>query len=181
MRRIVVTLGVVAVLGSAIQVSAQELKQTSAKAPSVAPEGAPAPEGESKAKAIQTPLDGIWVARSCQVGGKEQLGAPAEREAIILSIVDGQHKLYFLTDPEKMEGKRIATAKLTVNEKEKTFELQLVDGLNQKREMHGIYDVTETSLKLSYGPKSDPRPKGFTSPQDSTHFCEEWARYTKKK
>ncbi len=139
------------------------------------------PKPSTTVPTVKTPLDGVWQAKSCQVGGHEQLGSPTEREAIILAVQDGTHKLYFLTDPAKMEGKRIATAKLSVNEKEKTFELVIQDSsASGGTAMHGIYEVSESTLKLCYGPSTADRPTKFDSAKGTLHFCEEWIRYKKK-
>lgn len=154
--------------------------QAAAQAPAVPPPATtlPAPAADSTPKAFV----GVWVPVSCQAKGAEQLGDPKMREAIRLSIENGQHKLYFLTDPEKLIGKRLAAAGLTVDEKAGTFTLEMTESPNHKKgeQFHGIFAFDGDTMKLCYGPAGQPRPTKFESPKGSDVFSEVWTRHKKK-
>ena len=124
-------------------------------------------------------LSGVWVPQSCVVKGQEQLPDKASREMIRLSIENGEYKLYYLTDPAKLIGRRMSTADLTVDEKAGTFELTIKDGIKKGVKLHGIYEMSKTGLKLCYGPAEKPRPTKFEAPADSENFCDTWERYKK--
>jgi uncharacterized protein (TIGR03067 family) len=126
-------------------------------------------------------LTGHWVAQSCIAKGQEQLPNKAAREMIRLSIANGEYKLFYITDPdpEKMMGRRLATADLAVDEKAGTFELTIKDGGKKGDKRHGIYELTKTGLKMCYGPADKPRPTKFEAPADSDNFCETWELYKK--
>jgi len=125
-------------------------------------------------------LDGVWMPKSCQSEGQEQLDDKT-RSALRLSVEHGEHKLYFLTDEEKMIGKRLSKSAITLDETDKTFELTITDGINKDQKVHGLYEVTDQALKLCYGPVNAARPTTFDAPKQKLgQFNEEWTRYKKK-
>ena len=126
-------------------------------------------------------LTGHWVAQSCIAKGVEQLPNKAAREMIRLSIENGEYKLYYITDPdpEKTMGRRLATADLAVDEKTGTFELTIKDGGKKGDKRHGIFELTDTGLKMCYGPADKPRPTKFEAPVGSENFCDTWERRKK--
>jgi uncharacterized protein (TIGR03067 family) len=134
-----------------------------------------------KLASLPKEMIGVWVPVSCQANGMEQFGE-RERKEFRLSIEDSQHKLYLLTDAAKMEGVRIHAAKMTVDEKAGTFELEVTDSrLKHKGDrIHGIYELSGDSLKLCYGSADKPRPTKFEAPKGSDVFCEVWTRHQKK-
>jgi uncharacterized protein (TIGR03067 family) len=147
--------------------------------PPVQPTGAnlPAPVLDPTPKA----LVGVWVPVSCMVNGKEEFGENEKKE-FRLSIENGMHKLYKLTDPVKMEGVRIHAAKMTVDEKAGTFELEVSESRLKPKvdKIHGIYEVVGNQMKVCYGPADQPRPTKFESGKGSGAFNEVWERATKK-
>ena len=166
----------VAVLSGAIGVAADP----PLKAPAVQQAGGTAP-----AAADPTPKQfvGVWVPVSCQFNGEEQWKGPdgeKVRDAIRLSIEGGQHKLYFITDPEKMLGQRVSTAGLTADEKGGTFELTMSEGFKKGEKVHGIFAFDGDQMKLCYGPADKPRPTKFEAPKGSGTFNEVWTRHKKK-
>jgi uncharacterized protein (TIGR03067 family) len=142
------------------------------KAPAATPPAAPDPTPKA--------FVGVWVPVSCQADGAEQLADAKMRDAIRLSIENGQHKLYFLTDPEKMEGKRLSTAILTADEKAGTFELTMTDGFKKGEKRHGVFAFDGDTMKLCYGPTDQSRPTKFEAPKGSAVFNEVWTRAKKK-
>ncbi len=124
-------------------------------------------------------LTGHWVAQSCVAKGVEQLPNKTAREMIRLSIENGEYKLYYLTDPEKLLGRPLAVADLTVDQKAGTFEITIKDGTKKGEKRHGIFEITENSLKMCYGPADKPRPTKFEAPAESDNFCDTWARHKK--
>ncbi|MCU0705863.1 MAG: TIGR03067 domain-containing protein [Fimbriiglobus sp.] len=138
------------------------------------------PAGEVPAP---TPKDwvGVWAPLSCVCDGSEMMSDAKTRDTIRLSIENGEYKLYALTDPVKMEGKKVSSAALAVDEKAGTFTLSIGAGLGEGRKVHGIYEVTTDKLKLCYAPTDKPRPTKFESPKASGVFHEEWARVKLKK
>ncbi|MEO2091288.1 MAG: TIGR03067 domain-containing protein [Gemmataceae bacterium] len=150
------------------------------KAPAVQQAG-----GNVPAAADPTPkaFVGVWVPVSCQFDGAEQWqgeeGAKV-RDAIRLSIEGGQHKLYFITDAQKMLGQRVSTAGLTADEKGGTFELTMSEGLKKGEKVHGIFAFDGDQMKLCYGPADKPRPTKFEAPKGSGTFNEVWTRHKKK-
>ena len=123
---------------------------------------------------------GVWVPVSCKYDGAEQMSDQTTRDSIRLSIENGQHKLYFLTDLAKMEGKRLSTATLSVDEKAGTFELTMTDGYKKGEKVHGVFAFDGDQMKLCYGPSDKPRPTKFDAPKDSGAFNEVWTRHKKK-
>lgn len=122
---------------------------------------------------------GVWVPQSCIVKGQEQLPQKADRDAIRLSIENGEYKLYILTDAEKMIGRRVSTAELSVDEKAGTFELTIKEGVKKGVKLHGIFELTKVSLKMCYGPAEKPRPAKFEAAAESDNFYETWERHKK--
>lgn len=149
------------------------------KAPAVQPAGAslPATNLDPTPKAFI----GVWVPVSCQADGKEQFGE-REKKEFRLSIEHGMHKLYLLTDPVKMEGVRIHAAKLTVDEKAGTFDLEVAESKLKAKgdKIHGIFAFEGEQMKLCYSPADQPRPTKFEAPKGSTTLCEVWERQPKK-
>ena len=134
---------------------------------------------EAKASNGAHAFTGVWVPQSCIVKGQEQLPKQADRDAIRLSIENGEYKLYVLTDAVKLVGRRVSTAELGVDEKAGTFELTIKEGVKKGLKLHGIFELTKTSLKMCYGPAEKPRPTKFEAPAESENFCETWDRYKK--
>ena len=122
---------------------------------------------------------GVWVPQSCIVKGQEQLPQKADRDAIRLSIENGEYKLYILTDAEKMIGRRVSTAELSVDEKAGTFELTIKEGVKKGVKLHGIFELTKVSLRMCYGPAEKPRPAKFEAAAESDNFYETWERHKK--
>ncbi len=123
---------------------------------------------------------GVWLPVSCQSDGAEQMGDKATREAVRLSIENGSHKLYYLTDPVEMKGQRLSSAAFVVDEKNGTFTLNITEGKKKGEKVHGIYELKEDTLKLCYGPADKARPEKFESLKGSDTFNEVWTRYKKK-
>lgn len=149
------------------------------KAPTVQPAGAnlPAPNLDPTPKAFV----GVWLPVSCQMNGKEEFGE-REKKEFRLSIENGMHKLYLLTDPVKMEGVRIHAAKLTVDEKAGTFELEVAESKLKGKgdKIHGIFEFDGDKMKLCYAPADKPRPAKFEAPKGSDALCEVWERQPRK-
>ena len=141
-----------------------------------------APQVEPPKAAENTqPFTGVWMPQSSVFNGKEQLPDKASRDMIRLSIENGEYKLFYITDPDpdKMMGRRLATADLAVDEKAGTFELTIKDGGKKGDRRHGIFELTETGLKMCYGPADKPRPTKFEAPAGSDNFCDTWERRKK--
>lgn len=119
---------------------------------------------------------GVWAPVSCVYDGTEQMGDAKVKEAIRLSIEKGEYKLYYLTDPVEMVGKRLSLATLSVDEKAGTFALHITDGQKKGEKVHGIYELKGDTLKLCYAPADQPRPTKFEAPKGGVSFNEEWAR-----
>ena len=137
----------------------------------------PSPSLDSTPKAFI----GVWVPVSCQANGAEQFGEK-ERKEFRLSIENGMHKLYLLTDPVKMEGVRIHAAKLSVDEKAGTFDLEVADSKLKAKgdKIHGIFAFDGDKMKLCYAPANQPRPTKFEAPKGSETLYEVWERQPKK-
>lgn len=133
--------------------------------------------------AAPTPKEwvGVWAPRSCVVDGVEMMSDPKSRDTLRLSIENGEYKLYALTDPVELIGKKVSGANLTVDEKAGTFALTITTGHGEGKKVHGIYEVTAEKLKLCYGPTDQARPTKFESAKGSGVFNEEWARVKLKK
>lgn len=140
----------------------------------------PAPPTQLPAGEPTTPTPkawvGVWAPVSCIYDGAEQLGDAEMKAAIRLSIENGEYKLYYLTDTEKLIGKRLSIANLDVDEKAGTFALHITAGQKKGEKVHGIFKVTEQTLKLCYAPADQPRPTKFEAPKGTAVFCEEWTR-----
>jgi len=136
-------------------------------------------KGQAKAPDGTQAFTGVWVPQSCMVKGQEQLPQKADRDAIRLSIENGEYKLYVLTDPVKLIGRRVSTAELGVDEKAGTFELTIKEGAKKGIKLHGIFELSKTSLKLCYGPAEKPRPTKFEANAESDNFFETWERHKK--
>lgn len=119
---------------------------------------------------------GVWAPVSCVYDGTEQMGDAKVRDAIRLSIEKGEYKLYYLTDPVELVGKRLSVATLSVDEKGGTFSLSITDGQKKGEKVHGIYELKGDTLKLCYAPSDKPRPTKFEAPKGGSAFNEEWAR-----
>ena len=132
---------------------------------------------------VPTPKEwvGVWAPKSCVCDGAEMMGDAKSRDSIRLSIENGEYKLYVITDPVELVGKRLSVAALTVDEKGGTFALTIGSGLGEGKKVHGIYEVTADALKLCYGPADKPRPTKLESTKGSGLFHEEWARVKLKK
>ena len=160
------------------------------KAPTVDPAVAPAKaeaaapaNGALPAPAKVPPgvLDGVWLPERCEYQGKDELD-PKLKEALRLSIENGEHKLYFLTDPVKMVGQRLSKAELTVDTKKGEFELAMNDGQRKGEKVHGIFEISGDTLKMCYGPSAEPRPTKFEAKAEQKGvFNEVWTRYKAKK
>ena len=138
-------------------------------------------KGEAPAVANDTqPFTGVWVPQSSVVNGKEQLPDKASRDMIRLSIEHGEYKLYYLTDPVKLEGRRLAVADFTIDEKAGTFELKFKEGIKKDTKIHGIYELGKSTLKLCYCPSDKPRPTKFEAPAGSDAFCDLYELNKKK-
>lgn len=124
---------------------------------------------------------GVWSPKSCLCDGAEMMGDAKSRDTIRLSVENGEYKLYVITDPVELVGKRLSVAALTVDEKGGTFALTIASGLGEGKKVHGIYEVTADTLKLCYGPADKTRPTKFESTKGSGLFHEEWARVKLKK
>ncbi len=124
---------------------------------------------------------GVWAPTSCVYDGVEQLGDAKVRDALRLSVENGEYKLYFLTDPVELIGKRVSAAKLTADEKAGTFGLTITDGQGKGKEVHGIYKIDGETMKLCYGPVDQARPTKFEAPKGAVVFNEEWSRVKLKK
>lgn len=124
---------------------------------------------------------GVWAPLSCVCDGTEMMGDAKTRDTLRLSIENGEYKLYALTDPVELVGKKVSTAALAVDEKAGTFTLTIATGLGEGKKVHGIYEVTADKLKLCYGPADKPRPTRFESAKGGGVFNEEWARVKLKK
>ncbi len=135
--------------------------------------GAPKPASKTEA------FTGIWIPQSSIAQGQEQLPEKASREMIRLSIVNDEYKMYLLTDAVKLEGRLLAAADFSIDEKAGTFELAFKDGLKKGEKMHGIYELSKTTLKICYAPTDKVRPTKFEAPAGSDAFCDIWER-TKK-
>ncbi len=122
---------------------------------------------------------GVWIPQSSVFDGKEQLPDKASREMIRLSIENGEYKLYYLTDPAKLLGRRLSVADFSVDSKAGTFELVHKDGIKKGAKLHGIFELTKTTLKICYCPADKPRPTKFDAPAGSDAFCDVWERYKK--
>lgn len=144
---------------------------------------APATKLAAGEPAAPTPKEwvGVWSPKSCLCDGAEMMGDAKSRETIRLSIENGEYKLYVITDPVELVGKRLSVAALAVDEKAGTFTLTIGSGLGVGKKVHGIYEVTADTLKLCYGPEDKPRPTKFESTKGSGLFHEEWARVKLKK
>lgn len=124
---------------------------------------------------------GVWAPLSCVCDGAEMMGDAKSKESIRLSIENGEYKMYVITDPVEMVGKRVSVATLAVDEKAGTFTLTIGSGLGNGKKMHGVYEVTADRLKVCYGPADQPRPIKFESAKGSGVFNEDWARVKLKK
>ena len=124
---------------------------------------------------------GVWSPVSCLYDGAEQMGDAKIRDAIRLSIEKGEYKLYYLTDPVELVGKRLSVAALSVDEKAGTFALHITDGQKKGEKVLGIYELKGDTLKLCYAPADQTRPTKFEAPKGTAVFCEEWARAKLKK
>jgi len=122
------------------------------------------------------PFSGVWKPESIIHDGKQHADATA-RERIRLSIENNQYKMFYVTDAAKGLGQRLATSLLSVDSSSKQFELVFADGPRKGETLHGIYEVTEKTLKICYGPAGkNARPTKFDAPTGSGFFCETWTR-----
>jgi uncharacterized protein (TIGR03067 family) len=129
------------------------------------------------AKVPPGPLDGVWLPERCEYQGKDELDAKL-KDALRLSIENGEHKLYFLTDPAKMIGQRLSKAELTIDAKKGEFELAMNDGQRKGEKVHGIFEVKDDTLKMCYGPSTEARPTKFEATAEQKGvFNETWKRY----
>ena len=158
---------VVAIVGA---VASGQVVTVKGQAPDVAP---------PKAAGNTEPFTGVWMPQSSVFNGKEQLPDKASREMIRLSIENGEYKLFYITDPGKMFGRKLAVADFTVDDKSGTFELKFKDGFKKGEKIHGIFELSETKLKLCYGPSEKPRPTKFEAPAGGEAFCDTYERYKK--
>lgn len=117
---------------------------------------------------------GVWKPILVEHNGKKEMSTEAEREPIRLSVENGLYKIYVIVDPMKKLGRRVASAKLTVDPKAKTFGLTFEAGANKGQKLHGIYQVVDGNLHLCYGPENQARPTEFTSQEGSGVFHEVW-------
>lgn len=124
---------------------------------------------------------GVWAPVSCVCDGSEMMGDAKARDGIRLSIENGEYKLYLITDPVELVGKRLSVATLAVDEKAGTFAMTIASGHGEGKKVHGVYEVTADKLKLCYGPADKPRPTKFESAKGSGVFHEEWSRVKLKK
>lgn len=170
MRHLLLIGGLATLLISAVGCGPEPMAQAQAPAPPTTLPAAIEPP--------PTPKDwgGVWAPVSCVYDGTEQMGDAKVKEAIRLSIEKGEYKLYYLTDPVEMIGKRLSAATLTVDEKAGTFALSITDGQKKGEKVHGIYELKGDTLKLCYAPADQPRPTKFDAPKGGTAFNEEWAR-----
>ena len=122
---------------------------------------------------------GIWIPQSSIYDGKEQLPNKASREMMRLSIENGEYKLYYLTDPVNLMGRRLAVADFSVDEKAGTFELTIKDGIKKGTKLHGIYELGKSSMKICYAPAEKPRPTKFESPAGGETFYDTYERHKK--
>ena len=167
MRAGIASMVVVALLGAAA--SCQEVT-VKGQTPQVEPQ---------KVADNTQPFTGIWMPQSSVFNGKEQLPDKASRDMIRLSIENAEYKLFYLTDPAKLEGRRLAAADFTVDDKAGTFELKFKDGFKKGEKIHGIFELSKTTLKLCYGPAEKPRPTKFEAPAGGEAFCDTYERYKK--
>lgn len=124
---------------------------------------------------------GVWAPVSCVCDGTEMMGDAKARDGIRLSVENGEYKLYLITDPVELVGKRLSVAALSVDEKAGTFALTITTGQGEGRKVHGVYEVTADKLKVCYGPADKDRPTKFESAKGSGVFNEEWSRVKLKK
>jgi uncharacterized protein (TIGR03067 family) len=127
-----------------------------------------------------TEWDGYWKPLSVIADDEEQMKSAETKAMITLVVKDGEHRLFVLKDAVKDLHYRLSTSDLTVNPEAKTFELSVKQGQKKGEKLHGIYELTEQTLRVCYGPAAKPRPTGFKAPKGSECFLETWVREKKK-
>jgi len=109
------------------------------------------------------PFQGIWKPESIQFDGAEQMDSTT-RDKMRLSIENGEYKLFYVTDAAKGLGRKLASSALTVTGKN-SFELAFSDGPRKGEKIRGIFELTQTTLKVCYGPANKAMPTKLEAPK----------------
>ncbi len=160
------TISLAATLTLAAVVVAQPPAPAEVPAPVAA---APEPTGDLKK------WQGFWKPESVVHQGVEQLPGAKQREELTLVVKRSEYRLYVAANAKADEHVRLATADLTLNEVEKSFEMVIVGGRKKGEKRHGVYDFAGGKLRLCYTAADKPRPAKFESLAGQEQFLEVWA------
>lgn len=119
-------------------------------------------------------LNGYWKPESVQYDGKEQCPDAKSREPLTLVIEKSEYRMYYMTDAKEGKAIRLFVADFRMDSASRGFEMEVKDGNKKGLKVHGIYEVSNGTLKVCYGPIDKPRPTKFEAPTGSGQFNEVW-------
>jgi uncharacterized protein (TIGR03067 family) len=123
-------------------------------------------------------LNGYWKPESIQHDGKEQLPNAKERASFTLVVEKSEYRMYYMTDEKEGKALRLFVADFRPDSASRGFEMEVKDGQKKGLKVHGIYEVSNGTLKVCYGPADKPRPTKFEAPAGSGLFNEVWKYMT---
>ena len=121
------------------------------------------------------PWEGHYKPVSIKHEDADQLLEADAKTRMTLVVKDGEYRMFWQKDMKSDLHFRLFTADLKVDSVGKSFSLSVKDGQKKGQELHGIFELSETELKLCYGPADKPRPTTFTAAKGSGCFFEVWA------
>ncbi|MFO0938240.1 MAG: TIGR03067 domain-containing protein [Gemmataceae bacterium] len=130
---------------------------------------APSWAGEAKV------WEGQYKPVSIKYEDAEQILDKDAKTKMTLVVKDGEYRMYWQKDDAGEQHIRLFTADANVDSKSGSFTLTIKDGAKKGQQLHGIYELNKTELKLCYGPVDKPRPTSFSAAKGSGCFLEVWS------
>ena len=98
---------------------------------------------------------------------------PEEMLRQVTGVYDkDEFHLYYVDRSRDGSPLKLMVAKAAFDSATKTMSFECERGALRGHKLHGIYELTDTTLKLCYGPTDKPRPTAFNTPKGSGCFYE---------